>query len=205
MDEATGWRERLRCESDTDTAAIVDDFHNWGYTIYRTTYGPSTDQRWQQLLEKLQTQAYAATLKVCKTTADNPAVQQVWSLFRLDARSDPALEGLSMEQLRLRYRNGDGGVPIKPALRQQRVFLWADEEVLSDANASLVKCVEADYEAADHIPRNTLQRQRYFGWMPMKTAEIVALWKELEYESLEGVAPATIGGSHLVIWESEAY
>jgi hypothetical protein len=206
MEEAAGWHERLRCEPPADIVAIVDDFHNWGYTIYRTAYGPSTDQRWQQLLEKLQTQAYAATLKVCETTADDPAVQQVWTLFRLDARSDPALEGLSMEQLRLRYRNGDGGIPIKPALLQQRVFLLADEEVLSDAGASLVKCVEADYEALDHVPRHTRYfGQRYFGWMPMNTAEIVALWKELEGESLERIAPETIGGSHLVIWESMAY
>jgi hypothetical protein len=206
MEEAAGWHERLRCEPPADTVAIVDDFHNWGYTIYRTAYGPSTDQRWQQLLEKLQTQAYAATLKVCETTADDPAVQQVWTLFRLDARSDPALEGLSMEQLRLRYRNGDGGVPIQPALPQQRVFLLADEEVLSDADASLVKCVEADYEAADHVPRHTrMGGQSYFGWMPLKTGEIVALWKELEYLTLEEIAPPTIGGSHLVIWESMAY
>jgi hypothetical protein len=62
MDEVAGWHERPRCES--DTVAIVDDFHNWGYTIYRTAYGPLTDQRWQQLLKKLQTQAYAATIRM---------------------------------------------------------------------------------------------------------------------------------------------
>tara|TARA_R110002003_G_scaffold118_6_gene10554 strand:- start:478 stop:1092 length:615 start_codon:yes stop_codon:yes gene_type:complete len=204
MVDAAEWHEQLRYLS--ETVAIVDDFRNWGYTIYRTAYGPSTDQRWQQLLEKIQTQAYAATLRVCKTTADDPTVQQVWSLFRLDARSDPALKGLSMEQLRLLYRNGDGGVPMNADLRSHRVFLLADEEVLSDADAFLVKCVEADYEAADHVPRNTrLGGQRYFGWMPMRSAEIVELWKELEFNDLERIAPRTIAGSHLKIWENVAW
>jgi hypothetical protein len=204
MVDAAEWHEQLHYLS--ETVAILDDFRNWGYTIYRTAYGPSTDQRWQQLLEKIQTQAYAATLRVCDTTADDPAVQQVWSLFRLDARSDPALEGLSMEQLRLLYRNGDGGVPMNADLRSHRVFLLADEEVLSNANVFPLKCVEADYEAADHVPRDwRVGRQRYFGWMPMRSADIVGLWKELEFNALERIAPQTIGGSHLVIWENMAW
>ncbi|KAH7093222.1 hypothetical protein FB567DRAFT_170067 [Paraphoma chrysanthemicola] len=204
MVDAAKWHEELRYVS--ETGAIVDDFRNWGYTIYRTAYGPSTDQRWQRLLEKIQIQAYAATLRVCKTTADNPAVQQLWSLFRLDARSDPALDSLSMEQLRLLYRNGDGGVPMNADFRSHRVFLLADEEVLSDADACLIKCVEADYEAADHVPRNTrLGGQRYFGWMPMRSAEIMELWKELESEDLSTIAPPTIGGSHLSLWENDAW
>ncbi|KAH7377903.1 hypothetical protein BKA66DRAFT_443151 [Pyrenochaeta sp. MPI-SDFR-AT-0127] len=204
MVDAADWHERLRCLS--ETVAIVDDFRNWGYTIYRTAYGPSTDQRWQQLLEKIQTQAYAATLRVCQTIADDPAIQQVWSLFGLDARSDPALEGLSMEQLRLLYRNGDGGVPINADFRSHRVFLLADEEVLSDADAVFIKCVQADYEAGDYVPRNTwLGGQSYFGWMPMKAAEIVELWKELEYNDLQRIAPRAIGGNHLKTWGGVAY
>jgi hypothetical protein len=68
------WHEQLRYLSETE--AIVDDFRNWGYTIYRTAYGPSTDQRWQQLLEQIRTQAHAATLSVCESTADDPALSQ---------------------------------------------------------------------------------------------------------------------------------
>jgi hypothetical protein len=147
-------------------------------------------------------------LRVCRTTADDYAAQQLWSLFYLDARSDPALEGLSIEQLRLLYRNSDGGVPVNADLRSHRVFLFADEEVLSNADASLIKCIEADYEAADYVPRNSrggLGEQYYFGWMPMKVAEIVALWKELEDNDLERLAPQMIEGNSPKIWESVAY
>jgi hypothetical protein len=57
-------------------------------------------------------------------------------------------------------------------LRSHRMFLVADEEVLSDADAFLVRCVEADYEAADYVPRNTrMGGQRYFGWMRTRSSE----------------------------------
>jgi hypothetical protein len=60
-----------------------------------------------------------------------------------------------MEQLRLRYRSGDGGVPVNAYLRSHRVFLSAGGEVLSNADTSVVICVEVDYEAADYVPRNS--------------------------------------------------
>jgi hypothetical protein len=201
MVDAADWHEQLRYLS--ETVAIVDDFRNWGFTIYRTAYGPSTDQQWQQLLEKIQTKARTATSRVCQATADDPAVQQIWSLFRLDARSDPTLDGLSMEQLRLLYRTSDGCVPMNADLRSHRVFLLADEEVLSATDAFIVKCVEADYEAADHVPRNTWQGgQWYFGWMRMRSAERVELWLELEDEDLERIAPRWVAGSTPEVWES---
>jgi hypothetical protein len=50
MVDAAEWHEQLRYLS--ETVAIVDDFRNWGFTIYRTADGSLTDQRWQQLLEK---------------------------------------------------------------------------------------------------------------------------------------------------------
>ena len=96
------------------------------------------------------------------------------------------------------------------------MFFVADEEVLSDSNpfslfdsnvssaSPLVKCVKADYEAAEHVPRNTRLGwgQRYLGWMLMKCAEVVELWKELELNDLQRIAPKRIGGSHLVVWEN---
>jgi hypothetical protein len=96
----------------------------------------------------------------------------------LDARSDPALERLSIEQLRLRYKNGDRGIPVNAHLRSHRIFLSANEEVLSNTDTSIIKCVEAGYEAADYIPRDSRGGrggQYYFGWMLVKVAEIVAL------------------------------
>jgi hypothetical protein len=43
MVDAAEWHEQLHYLSGTE--AIVDDFENWGYTIYRTAHGPSTNQR----------------------------------------------------------------------------------------------------------------------------------------------------------------
>jgi hypothetical protein len=113
-----------------------------------------------------------------------------------------------MEQLRLLYRNGDGGVAMNADFRSHRVFLFADQEVLSTVDAFLVKCVEADYEATDYVPRNArggLGPHYYFGWMPTKVVEIVALWKELVYNDLESLAPRMIEGSSTKIWESVVY
>jgi hypothetical protein len=201
MVDTAGWHEKLRI---SNTEAIVDDFRNWGYTIYRTAYGPSTDQRWQQLLKYIQTQAHAATSSVCESTADNPTIQQLWSLFYLDTRSDPALEGLTIDQLRLLYRNANGSVPMNADLRSHRVFLLADEEVLLHNDGITVKCVEADYEASNHTG-NARVPQRYFGWMTMKAADIVALWHELVYNDLERLAPWVVEGSSPEIWENDVY
>lgn len=113
-----------------------------------------------------------------------------------------------MEQLRLLYRNSDGDVPVNADLRFHRVFLCADEEVLSNADVSLVKCFEADCEAADYVSRNSregLGGQYYFAWMPMKVAETVALWKGLEDNDLERLAPRLIEENSPEIWESVAY
>jgi hypothetical protein len=79
---------------------------------------------------------------VTGATENDPSFQQIWSLFCLDASSDPALGVLDMDQLRLLYRNGDGGAPINADLRSHRVFLVADDEILSDTDAFTVKCRE---------------------------------------------------------------
>jgi hypothetical protein len=113
-----------------------------------------------------------------------------------------------MEQLRLRYRSGDGGVPVNAYLRSHRVFLSAGGEVLSNADTSVVICVEVDYEAADYVPRNSRGgwgRRYCLGCMLIKVAEIVALWKELEDNDLEMLAPQMIEGNSAKIWESVAY
>ena len=91
-------------------------------------------------------------------------------------------------------------------LQSHRVFLVADDEVLSDVDTFVVKLVEADYEAADHISRAPRRfPQRCFGWMLMKAGQTVELWKELENRDLSELAPETIGGSHLVVWENFSY
>jgi len=202
MATAARWLGDFRYPS--EDVPVVDHFRHWGYTIYRTSYGPSSDQQWEELLKSMRSQAYNKILKLAEATEDDPNFQKIWSLFQLDARSDPVLSGLDMDQLRLLYRTGEGGLPINADLRSHRVFLVADDEILSDSTVSTVKCVETDYEAANHVG-HWRAPQRYFGWMPMGARDAVGLWKHLQDRRLERIAPATIGGSHLVVWEDVLY
>lgn len=69
-----------------------------------------------------------------------------------------------MDQLRQLYNSGDRGQPMNMDYNLHRIFLFADDEVLSDPAASIVKCVDADYCANDHIPQNKrMGGQQYFG------------------------------------------
>ncbi|KNG50448.1 hypothetical protein TW65_02199 [Stemphylium lycopersici] len=194
---AKEWLKELRIPSDYDFAG----YRHWGFTIYRTGYGPSSDQQWQRLLETIQTGAHDGAVSVIESTKEDHIFQELWSLFRLDARSGPALAGLDMDQLRQLYNSGEGGQPMNADLNLHRIFLFADEEVLLDPAASIVKCVDADYRAEDYIPRNPrVGGQRYFGWMPMKAGSVAYFWIELGHFNMSQIAPPTIGGSHLVIW-----
>jgi hypothetical protein len=87
-----------------------------------------------------------------------------------------------------------------------RIFLVADDETFADAEPSIIKAVDGDYRVENYIPRNNRNGgQRYFGWMPMRAHEVVEMWKHLDYDDLHRIAPPTIGGSHLVIWENLCY
>jgi hypothetical protein len=55
----------------------VDRYGNWGFTVYRTDYGPSSEQQWQQLLSTIQTCAYKGTLSVTESTKDDPGFQHL--------------------------------------------------------------------------------------------------------------------------------
>lgn len=201
MSSIEGWL-RMLCEpSDVGEG---DYFRIWGWTIYRTAYGPSTGQRWDEMLRTIQTHAYKELLEMTDTTERDAGFQHIWSLFRLDARSDPALDGLDMDQLRLRFNEGHGGQPVNTGRRSHQAFLVADEGILSDVDDSTIKCVDARYRAEEHIPRNTrMGGQRYFGWMPMRAVRVVDLWERLNVFDLERIAPLTIGGSHLIVWNGD--
>ncbi|KAF2995350.1 hypothetical protein E8E13_002558 [Curvularia kusanoi] len=201
MSSVTEWMRTLLCPLED----LKDHFRTWGFTIYRTCFKPSSDQQWQDLLQKIQTHAYENALEMTGATEDDPGFQEIWSLFRIDARSDTALDGLDIDQLRQRYNNDDGGVPMNKDHRSHRVFLVADDEALSsvDSATTTVKCVDADYRAEDHIARNwRVGAQRYFGWMPMLASCVAELWVELGFLPFQKICPETIGGSHLVVWDA---
>ena len=108
MSSVAKWMKTLIYSSE-DCESLI---RSWGFTIYRTGYGPSSDQQWQDLIKQIQTYAYKNALRMTGATEDDAGFQEIWSLFRMDSRSDAALAGLDMDQLRQRYNNGDGGPPM---------------------------------------------------------------------------------------------
>jgi hypothetical protein len=194
------WLNDLRLLPDDE----VIRHRNWGFTIYRTDYRPSSDQQWQRLLQTIQTCAYEGALSATESSEDKSDFQHLWSLFRLDARSDPTLANLDMDHLRQLYNTSEGGQLMNPDFKLHRVFLFADGEVLLDTAASVVKCVDADYRAEDHVPRNKrVGGQRYFGWIRMRANSVAELWVQLGVFELSSIAPGTIGGCQLVVWDGD--
>jgi hypothetical protein len=194
---------------------LEDRHHPWGFTIYRTCYAPSSDAQWHVLLQTIRTHALETALRIIDATEDDADFQKLWSLFRIDARSDPALyDGLNVDDLRVLYNNDNTtDPPMNTTYPLHRIFLVADSDTFSSAPPSLIKAVDADYRAENHIPRGSVGamcnsrglRQRYFGEMLMRAQDVVVLWRNLDFVELERMAPETIGGVHLVVWEGDEY
>lgn len=197
---AKQWLNELLISPDDDYAG----HRHWDFTIYRTGYGPgaSSDQQWQRLLKLIQTSAHEEAFDAIESEEqdpkDDPDFQKLWSLFHLDACSDPSLAGLDMDQLRQLYNSGEGGQPMKANFKSHRIFLFDDYEVLSGVD-SIVKCVDAGYRAEDYLPRHT-RGQLYAGWMRMNARSIANFWIELGLHYMCDTAPPVIGGIQLVNW-----
>jgi hypothetical protein len=167
----------------------------WGFIIYRTFYGPGSDERWAKLLQTITT-GVESGLNRMDGARDTAATAKVLGLFKLDARSDPALlAGLTLEDVRKLYLEGGPGVQLTNMDNGPwRLFLLADAEVLGEADPGLLKVVEGDYDPADRVPKNTrCGPQRYFGWITMSSTTVAELWQELFSYYLWEVAGGTTG------------
>ncbi|KAH7377901.1 hypothetical protein BKA66DRAFT_421812, partial [Pyrenochaeta sp. MPI-SDFR-AT-0127] len=124
-----------------------------GFTIYRTFYRSGSDQPWESLILKITTSAESG-LNMLNEAEDDPlTTTKVFTLFELDARSDPTtLEGLILELVRELCNEGTGGQPMNTTGITWRVFILADAKVLADPD--VIKCVAADYNAAEWVPRS---------------------------------------------------
>lgn len=93
------------------TTEADDGWTYWGFTIYRTYYGPSSDQQWSQLLTNI-SNGVAENLSDMNEADKNPdAVTKALRHYRMDARSDPAMEGSIIEDVRHFYLSASGGEP----------------------------------------------------------------------------------------------
>jgi hypothetical protein len=117
-------------------------------------------------------------------------------LFKLDARSDPAvLDGLTLEEVRQLYHEGTEGQPMNTSKNPWRVFILVNAEVLANPELGVIKCVAADYDDAACVPKNSwFGPQRYLGWLRTSLKHVLALWFELDIYCLREIGNGTAGG-----------
>lgn len=170
-------------------------YGNWGFTIYRTYYGPDSDKNWEILLDALKRQTNLALgyyqdrdkEKEKEEWEQLPALtrafyedrdedgndlKRIKELFFLDPRENPSLlDGLDVRQLRqvCFYEHLDAEKSMAGVLF--RFVLVADESVLKDvANGEfVVKAVAYDWEEGDES----------WGWMRIPTGYLLELWNSL--------------------------
>ncbi|KAH3906895.1 hypothetical protein HBH56_198930 [Parastagonospora nodorum] len=194
------WLSHLHRLIDRDNYIYADDLRNWGFTIYRTCYTPSSDEKWPQLLETIQTCAHNDVLSQTQSKEDDAQFKKVMSLFRLDARSEPSLSALTIPQLRELYNTTSTDPPLNSDFPLRRVFLVASAETFwADEPDTVITCVDADYRTENYVSRGRYTQQ-YFGWMPMRARCVAEFWEELQWREMDRIAPQTIGGRHLVVW-----
>jgi hypothetical protein len=141
---------------------------HWGYTIYRTYYGPGSDEQWLKLLKNITDGVGKGLTGLEEADKEPAAVTKARDQFRLDARLDSAtLHGLTLENVRQVYLEGSGGQPIRGTQRRNQgtvIFLLADAQVLQDPDLRLLKVADARYDPVAAVPRNTWSGpQRNFG------------------------------------------
>ncbi|KAH3957792.1 hypothetical protein HBI81_156620 [Parastagonospora nodorum] len=164
---------------------------NWGFTIYRTYYGPDSNKQWERLLQRITDGVAEGLAELDEADKDPDAVTKVLGQFRMDARSDAAtLDGLTLQDVRVAFLDGIGGQPMNPEEnRPWRLFLLADAQVLQNSDVSLVKVAAPHYDPGEYVPRNGWSgRQRYFGWITMPTTAVVYLYTEVDTFSFEYLA-----------------
>lgn len=185
-----------------------DLYGEWGFTIYRTAYGPRTDTYWEALLQTIRgnlrasiTQYYEGIDRDEPVSEDEKeAGKLLLNLFRLDERSGLNLKDKSLDDLRDSYH--------KEPFRWRKfyddphnpkdepwpcIFFVADDEVLKrvEAGTYIFKCVDMDFYHREYKPHPRVP-QSYWGWMPITPLAVLPLWQEYNdggFE-LELVAPA---------------
>ena len=169
---------------------------HWGFTIYRTYYGPGSDEQWSKLLKNIIDGVEEGLTELEEADEEPDATTKARDQFRLDARSDPAtLDGLTLEDVRQLYLEGSGGKPMNTDNRPWRLFLLADAQVLQDPDLRLLKVAAADYDPVAAVPKNRwVGPQRYFGWITMPTTAVLDLYSELDMFQFKQIVNRTSGG-----------
>ncbi|KAF2438307.1 hypothetical protein P171DRAFT_371553 [Karstenula rhodostoma CBS 690.94] len=112
-------------------ANLTPYYCDWGFTVYRTAYGPSSDEHWHALLEDIRADVLEQLTGPDGTCQAEPVAQHILSLFHLDVRSDPAvLNYLKMDALRKVCKDEVAGRPMIANQRERNYFLLVDKGVV---------------------------------------------------------------------------
>ncbi|WQF83600.1 hypothetical protein CDEST_08614 [Colletotrichum destructivum] len=209
---------------------VSEFYRSWGFTTYRTAYGPATDAQWRTLLDKIRAQV-VSEIDCYVEAGEEDVAAQLKSLFVLDARSDAALlADKTMDEVREIYKqaavasrsSGDDddndnsqSLPLMRDNPNQRAFLLADAEVLERVDRDpyfWVKCVEADFTEGDLAEADSAPAARgrcraavwsWSGWMKMTTRSVVDLCAEIPVRDLTSIAPGAWGADEMPVYNGE--
>ena len=195
----------------------------WGFTVYRAAYGPTSDQSWQSLLGAIQSGIRAQVLSLADGTklpgADDTvqaaadeadSCEELLSMFHLEVKSEPEVQdGKSINETRQIIKEAESGqdqeASLAASFTQRGIFLYVDDEVLqaveSATPAPWIKVVEIDYDAAKHKGNRRTGGQRYFGWMIASTTSLFTLWDDLGGKNMWSIAPWAEDGNMTVVWD----
>lgn len=154
----------------------------WGFTVYRTYYGLGSDQNWDTLRNKAKVEADKGLI-ACVYDVNDEIAEKLEPLFRLDARSDPALlDGLSLAELCKVYKDKTSGEP--EPVHRCCVFLVADEQVLKQIGREnfIIKAVDADSPPSPQEGVSVRSRSNGFscGWHVMEIRQMLEFWGMLD-------------------------
>ncbi|PNP76004.1 hypothetical protein FNYG_10562 [Fusarium nygamai] len=152
---------------------ILQYYQQWGFDIYRTYYGPGSDEAWNALLYALEQQTRLAFGHYDGQQGMNRShVDILRDLFYLTARADePLLDGLDVQGIRDFCQNEDADKDRVVSGNTHQYVLLADESALKDVSESefVVKAVSLDWR----------QGHPGWGWMRIPTGYLLYLWQLL--------------------------
>ncbi|KAL6915552.1 hypothetical protein FSHL1_007001 [Fusarium sambucinum] len=162
-------------------------FRNWGFTIYRTYYGPESDEPWNTLLRVL-TQQTRLALGYHGNRQDetlySSQIEIMKRLFRLFPREDPdLLTGLDIAGIRkLCLEEGEQAESEKNMAGTRLNFvLVADKGILKNIanDIFVVKTVGYDWDPIQHrgVVGCDWDHRGSWGWMRLATGDLLELWE----------------------------
>ncbi|KAM0548843.1 hypothetical protein ACHAPJ_009699 [Fusarium lateritium] len=152
-------------------------YRQWGFTIYRTYYGPDSNRYWNMLLGALKQQTRLAlgfyeNNKHVKEDIDQSDVQRLKDLFCLNVREDASvLDGVDVQGIREFCQNEESDTDRSMADPLFHFVLLADEMVFKDIiqGEFVVKAVALNWE----------EGRTGCGWMRIPTGYLLQLWQTL--------------------------